>query len=86
MALEDMKRAMEGHDEEDEGSEADEPEHAEAIAELGDILGLDEDKSKRLCEVICALVHAEENEEGDEGEEPMPKKKGKGSIALILGH
>lgn len=68
----------------DEEESSDESSYDAFAGELKDILGLDDEKAKRLRDVICGLAR-EEMEGGDEGvdEDSSPRKPG--GVAIVLG-
>lgn len=95
--LKDLKKALDGESEDmemesmdvesvDSESEEDSELPYDAYGtELGEVLGLDEDRAMQLRDIICGLVREELDMGSEEPEEEKPKKKGKSDLALVLG-
>ncbi len=94
--LKDLKKALDGESEDmemesmDDESMDSESEDSELPydaygTELGEVLGLDEDRAMQLRDIICGLVREELDMGSEEPEEEKPKKKGKSDLALVLG-
>ena len=84
----DLKKLLGSSDKPDEESSDSGEEYDAYTEELKGILGMDDDKAKRLRDVICGLARYEMNEESDEGdmhEEPSGEKPKKKGLAIILG-